>query len=292
MGVRFFDKENMSNGDDYNSSVNTTSSNTTTTRSASCNCNVCSQTRTAAAATTTASTQTCGTSSSSSPTDNASNLNFQKSGILREIIGNCKEVRIEENAHNLRIVGNNNRIRISYNVGDITVIGNNTRLKIKINHGLIKYTGNDGRICLGKDSTEQLVDYSGCNGVLKVQNSKKNAAASQVNVDDNNDDEETKNNTTSTGTTFINGNFNKNSKNPKQKYAFSDSEVFKCKTDYHNMFGRKKSLPNMSHPKSIFSENQTANRGPQMPKSIIHNFGNIVIANSSNICITPQTYTY
>ncbi|XP_023302639.2 putative uncharacterized protein DDB_G0282499 [Lucilia cuprina] len=289
MGVRFFDKENMSNGDDYNSSVNASSNNTNTTRSATCNCNVCSQTRAAtAAATTTAATQTC--DNSSTPSDNASNLNFQKSGILREIIGNCKEVRIEDNVHNLRIVGNNNRIRISYNVGDITVIGNNTRLKIKINHGLIKYTGNDGRICLGKDSTEQLVDYSGCNGVLKVQNSKKNTAASQVNVDD--DDEEAKNNSTSTGTTFINGNFNKNSKNPKQKYAFSDSEVFKCKTDYQNMFSRKKSLPNMSHTKPIFRENQTANRGPQMPKSIIHNFGNIVIANSSNICITPQTYNY
>ncbi|XP_065370040.1 uncharacterized protein pirk [Calliphora vicina] len=275
MGVRFYDKENMSTGDDY------------TTTTTSCNCNTCNsqQTRTTTTSTS-AATQTC----SSSP-DIGNNLNFQKSGILREIIGNCKEVRIEENTHNLRIVGNNNRIRISFNVGDITIIGNNTRLKIKINHGHIKYTGNDGRICLGKDSTEQLVDYSGCNGVLKVQNSKK---SSQVNDDE---DEEKNKNNPAAGNTSINGKF-KNSKKPKEKYASysgspSDSEVFKCNTDYNNIFNRKKSMPNIT-TKPPYSDNLGSKHRAQQqpPKSIVHNFGNIVIANSSNVCITPYSYTY
>lgn len=285
MGVRFYDKENMSSGDEYSSSSNTTRSRT------NCNCNTCNpQTRT------NPTTASSSTQTSSSSDSGSNNLNYQKSGILREIIGNCKEMRIEENVHNLRIVGNNNRIRIAFNVGDITIIGNNTRLKIKTNHGQIKYTGNDGRICLGKDSTEQLVDYSGCNGVLKVENSKK---SSQNN---NNNNSETKNKS-SLGNTTNNGKTN-NNKKQNVKYASysgspSESEMFKSHMDYNNIFNRKKSMPNMtssSQPTTTtstpFSENIGKNSNSQQPRNIVHNFGNIVIANSSNICITPYNYTY
>ncbi|KAM7345292.1 poor Imd response upon knock-in [Cochliomyia hominivorax] len=271
MGVRFYDKENMSNGDDYSST------NTTTTTRRSCNCNTCNpQQQTATFSTTTATTQT-----------SSNNLNFQKSGILKEIIGNCKEMRIEENIHNLRIVGNNNRIRITINVGDITIIGNNTRLKIKTNHGLIKYTGNDGRICLGQDSTEQFVDYSGCNGVLKVQNSKK----SNKHDNSNNEGDEFKNKTPM-GNTYLNGNFNKKSNIKSASYSGSpsESEMHKCHMDYNNIFNRKISMPNIK----LENRNQQKQKQQQQqqPKSIVHNFGNIVIANSSNVCITPYTYTY
>lgn len=273
MGVRFYDKENMSTGDDY-----------TTITHTSCDCNACNAQTTSSSTTTTSTSATQTTNNSSC----GNNLNFKKSGILREIIGNCKEVRIEDNTHNLRIVGNNNRIRMSLNVGDITVIGNNTRLKIKTNHGHIKYTGNDGRICLGKDSTEQFVDYSGCNGVLKVQNSKKPCQISD-------DEGEIKNNT-AMGSTNMNEKFN-NSKKFKEKYASyggsrSDSEVFKHQVDYNNIYNRKRSMPNIT-TRLLASEKLSNNHKPlQLSKSIVNNFGNIVIANSSNICINPYSYTY
>ncbi|XP_017053694.1 uncharacterized protein LOC108096524 [Drosophila ficusphila] len=86
----------------------------------------------------------------------------------KDLVGNCKEYRIENNTKDLRIIGNGNRIRIVNNSGSLQVIGNATRLKIQSNSGSLKYTGNDGRIYLGSDSKQQFVDYIGCNGLLKV----------------------------------------------------------------------------------------------------------------------------
>lgn len=86
----------------------------------------------------------------------------------RDLVGNSKEYRIESNKCDLRIIGNGNRIRIGCNQGNLQIIGNNTRLKITNNTGGIRYTGNEGRICLGSDSTQQIVDYIGNNGKLKV----------------------------------------------------------------------------------------------------------------------------
>ena len=86
----------------------------------------------------------------------------------KDLVGNCKEYRIENNTRDLRIIGNGNRIRIVNNSGQLQVIGNSTRLKIQNNSGALKYTGNDGRIYLGSSSTQQVVDYTGCNGLLKV----------------------------------------------------------------------------------------------------------------------------
>ncbi|TDG49383.1 hypothetical protein AWZ03_004251 [Drosophila navojoa] len=89
----------------------------------------------------------------------------------KDLVGNCKEYRIENNSRDLRIIGNGNRVRIANNSGSLHIIGNATRLKIQHNAGYIKYTGNDGRIYLGSDSQQQTVDYIGCNGLLKVVNS-------------------------------------------------------------------------------------------------------------------------
>ncbi|XP_034478846.1 uncharacterized protein LOC117785068 [Drosophila innubila] len=86
----------------------------------------------------------------------------------RDLVGNCKEYRIENNCRDLRIIGNGNRVRIINNTGNLQIIGNTTRLKIQHNSGHIKYTGNDGRIYLGSQSQQQNVDYIGCNGLLKV----------------------------------------------------------------------------------------------------------------------------
>lgn len=86
----------------------------------------------------------------------------------KDLVGNSKEYRIESNKSDLRIIGNGNRIRIGCNQGNLQIIGNNTRLKITNNTGGIRYTGNEGRICLGSDSTQQIVDYIGNNGKLKV----------------------------------------------------------------------------------------------------------------------------
>lgn len=91
----------------------------------------------------------------------------------RDLVGNCKEYRIENNCRDLRIIGNCNRVRIVNNSGSLQIIGNTTRLKIQQNSGQIKYTGNDGRIYLGSDSQQQSVDYTGCNGLLKVVKSLK-----------------------------------------------------------------------------------------------------------------------
>ncbi|XP_043643737.1 uncharacterized protein LOC122613573 [Drosophila teissieri] len=86
----------------------------------------------------------------------------------KDLVGNCKEYRIENNSRDLRIIGNGNRIRIVNNSGSLQIIGNSTRLKIQSNSGSLKYMGNDGRIYLGSSSTQQVVDYTGCNGLLKV----------------------------------------------------------------------------------------------------------------------------
>jgi len=86
----------------------------------------------------------------------------------KDLVGNCKEYRIENNSRDLRIIGNGNRIRIVNNSGSLQIIGNSTRLKIQSNSGSIKYTGNDGRIYLGSNSSQRVVDYTGCNGLLKV----------------------------------------------------------------------------------------------------------------------------
>ncbi|XP_068145287.1 uncharacterized protein pirk [Drosophila tropicalis] len=88
--------------------------------------------------------------------------------ISKDLVGNCKEYRIEHNTKDLRIIGNGNRIRIVENSGNLDIIGNGTKLKIENNNGSIKYTGNDGRIYLGKESVQQTVNYIGCNGLLKV----------------------------------------------------------------------------------------------------------------------------
>ncbi|EDV37045.1 uncharacterized protein Dana_GF11631 [Drosophila ananassae] len=86
----------------------------------------------------------------------------------KDLVGNFKEYRIENNTRDLRIIGNGNRIRIVSNSGNLQIIGNATRLKIQSNSGALKYTGNDGRIYLGSNSPQQNVDYTGCNGLLKV----------------------------------------------------------------------------------------------------------------------------
>ncbi|KAH8401311.1 hypothetical protein KR009_004469 [Drosophila setifemur] len=86
----------------------------------------------------------------------------------KDLVGNFKEYRIENNSRDLRIIGNGNRIRIVSNSGNLQIIGNATRCKIQSNSGTLKYTGNDGRIYLGSDSQQQGVDYTGCNGLLKV----------------------------------------------------------------------------------------------------------------------------
>ncbi|ALC41356.1 pirk [Drosophila busckii] len=86
----------------------------------------------------------------------------------RDLVGNCKEYRIENNTRDLRIIGNGNRVRIVNNSGKLQLIGNQNRLKIQQNSGHIKYTGNDGRIYIGSESSQQTVDYIGCNGTLKV----------------------------------------------------------------------------------------------------------------------------
>ncbi|KAH8253599.1 hypothetical protein KR032_006182 [Drosophila birchii] len=86
----------------------------------------------------------------------------------KDLVGNYKEYRIENNSRDLRIIGNGNRIRIVSNSGNLQIIGNATRLKIQSNSGSLKYTGNDGRIYLGSESPQQAVDYTGCNGLLKV----------------------------------------------------------------------------------------------------------------------------
>lgn len=86
----------------------------------------------------------------------------------KDLVGNHKEYRIENNTRDLRIIGNGNRIRIVNNSGSLQIIGNATRLKIQSNSGALKYTGNDGRIYLGSESPQQAVDYTGCNGLLKV----------------------------------------------------------------------------------------------------------------------------
>ncbi|KAH8305886.1 hypothetical protein KR018_000793 [Drosophila ironensis] len=88
--------------------------------------------------------------------------------VSKDLVGNFKEYRIENNSRDLRIIGNGNRIRIVSNTGNLQIIGNATRLKIQSNCGALKYTGNDGRIYLGSDSPQQNVDYTGCNGLLKV----------------------------------------------------------------------------------------------------------------------------
>lgn len=102
---------------------------------------------------------------------NSSEKSDEKQKPLKDIVGNCKEFRIDCNRNNLRIIGNGNKIRINQNSGNLDIVGNDTRVKIMKNSGLIKYTGNSGRIYLGSDSSEQAVDYTGCNGILKVLSS-------------------------------------------------------------------------------------------------------------------------
>lgn len=104
------------------------------------------------------------TSNAKRSTTEPTNLHFGS----KDLVGNCKEYRIENNSRDLRIIGNGNRVRIVNNSGRLHIIGNSTRLKIQHNSGYIKYTGNDGRIYLGSDSQQQNVDYIGCNGLLKV----------------------------------------------------------------------------------------------------------------------------
>ncbi|XP_030387111.1 uncharacterized protein LOC115633776 isoform X2 [Scaptodrosophila lebanonensis] len=93
---------------------------------------------------------------------------FTYANASKDLVGNCKEFRIENNSRNLRIIGNGNRVRILSNTGSLQIIGNNTRLKVQDNSAPIKYTGNDGRIYLGSESKNVAVDYIGCNGILKV----------------------------------------------------------------------------------------------------------------------------
>lgn len=106
-------------------------------------------------------------------TEDASNSSSNTIYASRDLVGNCKEYRIENNCRDLRIIGNCNRVRIVNNSGNLQIIGNTTRLKIQQNSGNIKYTGNDGRIYLGSGSQQQVVDYIGCNGLLKVVKSLK-----------------------------------------------------------------------------------------------------------------------
>uniref|UniRef100_A0A1A9WII2 Uncharacterized protein n=1 Tax=Glossina brevipalpis TaxID=37001 RepID=A0A1A9WII2_9MUSC len=106
---------------------------------------------------------------------NRCNCNNTRESCAKEVIENYKdiavnhkEIRIVQNASNLRFIGNGNRIRIENNAGDLLLIGNKTSLKVQRNHGKIKYIGNEGRINLGKESSEQSVEYIGCEGILKI----------------------------------------------------------------------------------------------------------------------------
>lgn len=282
MGVRFYDSEDMFSDDDYSTS--------------SCCCSG------------TTSCQRSKTNTTNNSYSGSSYLNTpppqSKSGIYKDIVGNCKEVRIEENSCNLRIIGNNNRIRISLNMGDLIVIGNNTRLKIKTNNGHINYTGNDGRISLGIVSKQQLVDYIGCNGILKIVNSMKPNKEKCDKVNDETSDAvknknskakvEKKiinkqfigNNTKTTTTTNANINKINNKKTKEKSHSYGGSTA--TTSDYNkwhqfnNLFKDKKSMPNLTTPK--YSQSYC---NPTLPTNIIQNIGNIVIANSSNVCITP-----
>lgn len=269
MGVRFYDSEDMFSDDDY-----------TTTSCYSCSCKSTCQ----------KSNQTETKATNNGNGLNVNNLTLQKSNLYKDIVGNCKEVRIEENSYNLRIIGNNNRIRITLNMGDLIVIGNNTRLKIKTNHGDIKYTGNDGRISLGNDSKQQLVNYIGCNGILKVVNSmnlikqkctNKNATTTSENKCINK--QFIGNNTKTTNTLNYKNINNNKSKEKSHSYGGStnsNSDHNKWQ-QFNNLFNNKKSMPNLATP----------NYCHQMlpPTNVIQNIGSIVIADSSNICITPYS---
>lgn len=280
MGVRFYDSEDMFSDDDYSTS--------------SCCCSG------------TTSCQRSTTTSTTSKSYSGSNyINKQtpqpKTGIYKDIVGNCKEVRIEENSCNLRIIGNNNRIRINLNMGDLIVIGNNTRLKIKTNNGNINYTGNDGRISLGIVSKQQLVDYIGCNGILKIVNSMKTNKEKCDKVNDEANDAANNKNSkakvekkfinkqfigNNTKTTTTNVNVNKQNKTKEKSHSYGGSTA--TTTDYNNwhqfsnLFKDKKSMPNLTTPK--YSQSYC---NPVLPtNSGQQNIGNIVITNSTNVCIT------
>lgn len=86
----------------------------------------------------------------------------------RNLVGNCKEYRIESNHSQVKIIGNSNRVIIQNNDGMLEIVGNCNNVKVLKNSGEIKYVGNNGKIYIGCESIVQKVDYVGCNGVLKI----------------------------------------------------------------------------------------------------------------------------
>ncbi|XP_073845644.1 poor Imd response upon knock-in [Musca autumnalis] len=244
-------------------------------------------------------------------------------GAYKDIVGNCKEILMDTNTCNLRIVGNNNRIKISMNMGILLVIGNNTRLKIQSNHGLIKYTGNDGRISLGIESTQQYVNYIGCNGTLKIVKSMKFSKNKSTVTGSNSKNkgqhfsscccgtnskipkkeqqaydkqfcgnfEKQESSTTKTAKTSATTNARK-SKEKSHSYGGQSSCTSSNQTYWHmfNTLGdeRKKSLPNLQ----MFERNVNNQENRVNPSNIKQTIGDIVIANASNICISPQVNNF
>lgn len=291
MGIRVYDSNEMLNMEDCNTS---------------CSCCSCSSTQNTSEqnnGTETPLTTTTTTCASKDPC-----------GAYRDIVGNCKEIHMETNTCNLRIVGNNNRIKISMNTGNLLVIGNNNRLKIKSNHGHLKYTGNDGRISLGIESTQQNVNYIGCNGTLKIVKSMKfsknkstiNSSSShskktnccccntsdganrKTEQDDKQYNGNFKQNSSTTRTTTTSASNDKKHKKKSHSYGGANQE-------YWNMFNttydkRKNSLPNLPNSQKFdMTGNKTERVNPtKLNTNIIQTIGDIVIANASNICISPQ----
>ncbi|XP_075167115.1 poor Imd response upon knock-in [Haematobia irritans] len=292
MGVRVFESnEDVLSDDDSNT------------------CCSCSQMSSSATSTTT----------TTSGINNASNTNPQHAAnSYWDIVDNCKEVSLETNTSNLRIVGNNNRIYITHNTGNLILIGNNTRLKVKNNHGLIKYTGNDGRISLGNESTQQIVDYIGCNGTLKIVNSMKfsktkkcPSTKSKIPVSK----KHCKATSTMKADCCICNKKNKHNKlvvNPPEENSSpltentktSDNKNHKSKEKSHSYGGpsshgdnhqwetfrnlHKNSMPNLNCSKYLCEKIEDACRNkPIHTKNIVQTIGNIVISNASNICISP-----
>lgn len=313
MVIRVYESEDMFSDEDVSSPC-------------SCSCSSCHN----SPCNSTTNTSSNGHNVNSCPTsayDTITSSHYMADSAYKDIVGNCKEVRIEENTCNLRIVGNSNRIRISINTGDLIIIGNNTRLKIQQNHGHIKYTGNDGRISLGHQSQQQLIDYIGCNGVLKICNSMKSFSTSkakctrnQMNVKSENinehpvngnsscskatdtklychlpcvgDNAETTKPTAGVKTTTETCANRKVNKSKVKAHSYSGTTNFNpAKSSsspwqtFNHVFqqANRKSMPNLSA--HTFEPLGYCKR--EQPSSIVHNIGNIVIANASNICIAP-----
>lgn len=241
----------------------------------------------------------------------------------RDIVHNCKEMYIDRNTSNLRIVGNKNRIRITVNTGNLIVIGNNTKLKINLNQGHIKYIGNNGRIKLGIESKQE-VEYIGCNGILKIINSMKvtknhhNHTADSCQGKNKSPDsrkscdtsirncccnhhnpqqqsqckDNSKNPTTKASTTTPRTSARKSHKSKEKSHSYGGTSSQERDGNVHwQTFNalftniNKKSMPNLTqYP--VYDQRDGGDRGNT--PNIVQTIGNVVIANASNVCISPH----